>query len=73
MRELGDIRGSGQSEDSPLKKVRKQRKVIRGARAIQGGFLEEDAKDSWDLISSSHKDKHVGSAHQIFAQQFITD
>lgn len=63
MRELGDIRGSGQSEDTPLKKVRKQRKGIKEARAIKGGFLEEDAKDSWDLISSSCKDKHVGRAH----------
>lgn len=63
MRELGDVRGSGQSEDSPLKKVRKQRKVSKGARAIKGGFLEEDAKDSWDSISSSHKDKHAGRAY----------
>lgn len=33
-----------------------------------GGFLEENGlalglMDSWDLISSSHKDKHVGRAH----------
>lgn len=40
--------------------------MVKGSRAIRGGFLEEDTlalKDSWDLISSSHKDKHVGRAH----------
>lgn len=30
-------------------------------------------KHSGDLIPFSHKDKCVGRAHQIFAQQLITD